>query len=244
MTRSARPLLASCLAATVASVSGLVIGAEGVEAQQELVNVKTANQVLSAVWTRQPDSYTLQVVIDRSMPRVMMDIREAAKLLPPTPSRPQPQPIPNWPVPNEQDDAFGNPDRGSAFIANTIANLRGLNASPCGRTLSSTDGRRTVPGVPPQTPVAVPLPPGFKDHRVEVWLLNAAGTQIQTASYNCDDPGRSSPDRNDFTISYGYSVADGAQAVAAAVRIGEAFYIERLQPLAAPAVPLTAPALQ
>lgn len=235
MKRPARPLLASCLAATVASLSGFVIGAEGVEAQQELVSVKTANQVLSAVWTRQPDSYTLQLVIDRSMPWPVADLHDVQKLVPQNASGPQPQPIPNWPVPNGQEDTSGNVDRRSAFIANTIANLRGLNASPCGRTLSSTDGRRTVPGVPPQAPVAAPLPPGFRDRRVEVWLLNAAGTQIQNATYNCDDPGRSSPDRNDFTISYGYSVADGTQAVAAAIRIGEEFFIEKLQPLTAPA---------
>jgi len=239
MKRPARFLLASCLAAAVASVSGSVMSAEGVEAQQELVNVKAAKHVLSAVWTRQPDSYTLQVVIDRSMPRVMVDVRDALRSVPPPKLSDQPQPIPNW-----EPDAPSKADRASAFIANTIANLRGLaDASPCGRTLTIVDGRRTVPGQRAQAPGTVPLPPGFRDNRVEVWLLGVGGVQIQPATYHCDDPGRNSPDRTDFPISYGYSVADGAQAVAAAIRIGDDFYIEKLQPLAPPPLGSSAPQL-
>jgi hypothetical protein len=229
MKRPARLLLASCLAATAVSVSTFVMGADGVKTQQELASVKAAKQVLSAVWTRGPDSYTLQVVIDRSMPRVMVDVREALRSVPQNFS--QPQPIPNW-----QENAPSQVDRESFFIGNTIAKLRGLDPTFCGRTLTLVDGRRTVPGERVQAPATVPLPPGFRDSRVEVWLLSAGGTQIQPATYNCDDPGRNSPDRTDFPISYGYTVADGAQAVAAAIRIGDDYYIETLQPLAAPAV--------
>jgi hypothetical protein len=232
MMRPARLLLASCLAATAASVSGFATGAEGVEAQQELVNVKVAKHVLSAVWTRQPDSYTLQVVIDRSMPAVMVDISAALRSLPPDTSRSQPQPIPLW-----QEDALDRQDRGSLFIARTIANLRSQDASLCGRTLTIVDGRRTAPAQQAQAPATVPFPFGFIDQRVQVWLLDAGGTLIQNATYHCDDPGRNSPDRRDFSITYGYSLADGAQAIAAAIRIGDEFYIEKLKPLAEPAQP-------
>lgn len=237
MKRPARLLLPSCLAAAVASVSGFVMGAEGVETQQELANVKTAKQVLSAVWMRLPDSYTLQVVIDRNMPtpRVVVDVREALKSLPQNTSRSQPQPIPNWPVPEPRVDASLLAAR--EFIANTIANLRNLDPAFCGRTLTATDGRRIVPGQQAQAPVPAPLPPWFRDRRVEVWLLNAGGTQIQNATYDCDFPGKTLPAGIEISISYGYSVADGAQAVAAAIRIGDEFYIEKLQPLAEPAQP-------
>jgi hypothetical protein len=232
MMRPARLLLASCLAATAASVSGFATGAEGVEAQQELVNVKVAKHVLSAAWMRLPDSYTLQVVIDRSMPAVMVDIPAALRLLPQNVSPSRPQPIPLW-----QEDAPYSRDRGSQFIAETIANLRNLDVSLCGRTLTIDDGRRTAPAQRAEAPGTIPLPPGFWDNRVQVWLLNAGGALIQNATYLCDDPGRNSPDRSDFLISYGYSLADGAQAVAAAIRIGDEFYIEKLKPLTEPAQP-------
>lgn len=232
MKRPARLLVASCLAAAAASVSGFVTGAEGVAAQQELVDVKAAKHVLSAVWTRQPDAYTLQVVIDRSMPPVMVNIRDALKLVPQNVGPSQPQPIPNW-----EPDAPSKADIESAFIGNTIENLRGLDPSLCGRTLTIVDGRRNMPGQRANAPTTVPLPPGFRDRRVEVWLLSAGGTLIQNATYHCDDAGRNSPDRTDFSIMYGYSIADGAQAVAAAIRIGDEFYIQKLMPLAEPGRP-------
>jgi hypothetical protein len=235
MKRPARLLLASFLTTAIVSVSGFVTGAEGVATQQELVNVKTAKQVFSAVWTRQPDSYTLQVVFDRSMPTpgVKVEVRDALKSVPQNVS----QPIPNW-----EENAPSTADRASFFIGNTIEKLRGLDPVFCGRTLSLVDGRRPEQGqqaqAPARTPVRVPLPPGFRDTRVEVWLLNAGGTQIQNATYDCDFPGKNSPSRAELSVSYGFTVADGAQAVAAAIRIGDDFYIEKLQPLAA------APAIQ
>jgi hypothetical protein len=133
-------------------------------------------------------------------------------------------------------------DRGSYFIGNTIANLRGLDPAFCGRTLTWVDGRRTVPGQsqavrPPQPPQAGanPQPYGVavKDPRVEVWLLKADGTQILPVSYKCD-PGPSGAARSDrvFEVSYTYPVADGAMAVAAAIRVRDDFFIEKLQRLA------------
>lgn len=235
MKRPARILLASCLATTIASVSWCVMGAEAIEAQQELLNVESSKHVLSAVWTRQPDSYTLQVVIDRSTPSspaAMVDVREALKLVPQNVSTIQPQPIPSW-----QEDAPTQEERASFFIGNTIANLRGLDTALCGRTLTIVDGRRTVPSQRAQAPATVPLPAGFRDSRVEVWLLSAGAAPIQNATYSCNDAGRNSSGRTDFSVSYGYAVEDGAQAVAVAIRIGEDFYIEKLRPLAAPALP-------
>jgi hypothetical protein len=66
-----------------------------------------------------------------------------------------------------------------------------------------------------------------------VWLLKADGTQIAPATYNCVYSSRQPPAPNDVvSIWYGFPMAEGAQAVAAAIRIDDDFYIEKLQPLA------------
>jgi hypothetical protein len=73
-----------------------------------------------------------------------------------------------------------------------------------------------------------------------VWLLRADGTLVVPAAYTCrllpaspeastSPPSALRNKSDEFT--YRYSVEEGAQAVAAAIRIDIDFYIEKLQPL-------------
>jgi hypothetical protein len=215
--KSLARLLSATLLATIALfVTGSVTAAEDVATQQELAGVKTSNQVLSAIWKRQPDSYTLQIVLDRS--------RYSARSGAAASAQPQAAAV----------SSSSAADGSSYFIGNAIANLRGLDPwIACGRTLTLIDGRRVVQGRPTPAPPPVP-PPGSligKERRVEVWLLRADGTYIPPANYSCVDASRTSPGNPEISISYGYSTADTAQAVAAAVRIDNEYFIEKLQPL-------------
>lgn len=221
----ARVMSAAIPATAALVVAGSITAAEDVATQQELAGVKASNQVLSASWKREPDSYTLQIVLDRS--------RYSARSGRPASMQPQAAP----------PSSATAPSYSSYFIGNAIANLRGLDPwIACGRTLTMVDGRRIVQGRP--TPAPAPTPSGppdaliGKERRVEVWLLRADGTHITPANYSCEDPSRTSPGRPDVSISYGYSIADSAQAVAAAVRIDNEYFIEKLQPLTpAPTAP-------
>jgi hypothetical protein len=231
MNRRANLLFAACLATMAAGAGSEVIAAaEGAVETQDLLNVRAAGQV-TASWTRQPDFYTLQVVMETAKPR------------PPRASTPASQPESQPPPSNAVRDV--SPDRSSFFIGNTIANLRGLDPSFGCRTLTLVDGRRAVGGQTP-APVARPAPliqsypPRIKYPRIEVWLLKAGGTQILPVAYSCvpvpaAGGAQSSPlsalRSGSDEVSYRYSVADSAQAVAAAIRIDNDFYIEKLQPL-------------
>jgi hypothetical protein len=141
-------------------------------------------------------------------------------------------------VPAPDGTAMTRGDRTSFFIGETIANLRGMDPAFACRTLTLVDGRRAVAGqpLPPSPPparVKQPYPSVNKDGRVEVWLLKADGTQILPVAYSCVPASRGV----DVGIEYQFSVADSTQAVAAAVRIDDEFYIDKLQPLASmPAV--------
>jgi hypothetical protein len=216
----ARHLFATYLAIVIAGTgSDFATAAEVGAVEQDLASIKASNLVLSAAWKRQPDSYALLIVLDRSSYS----------------GRAQPSASPA--------STLTAGDRGSFFIGNTIANLRGLDPwIACGRTLTMVEGRRTVQPsqgtlAPSRPPVKAPNLPNAREGRVEVWLLKADGTHIQPATYTCVDSSRYPPTGNDVSISYGYSNADSAQAVAAAIRIDGDFYIEKLQPLAAaPAV--------
>jgi hypothetical protein len=257
--RPARRLFTACHATMVAAISSPVIAAaQGAVTIQDLVNVRAAGQV-TASWTRQPDYYALQVVMESARPsprrvsspanlnaeemrqRGMADVaEELRKLVPPS-------------APGTPPAMMGDitPDRSSYFVGNTVANLRGLDPVFGCRTLTLVDGRRVVGGQPtprsspaPSGPypygVVQSYPPALKHPRIEVWLLRADGTQVLPAAYTCtllpaspaDSTVQPSVSRNksdEFT--YRYSFEDGAQAVAAAIRIDNDFYIEKLQAL-------------
>jgi hypothetical protein len=258
MTRPAKRLFATCLAVMVAGAGSEVIAAaESAVPTQDLVNVRVAGQV-TASWTRQPDYYALQVVMEASKPgppragaptkpnsepvRGALDAADASQTL-------QSQNMRGAPPPYTVGGA--SQDRSSYFIGNTIASLRGLDPAFGCRTLTLVDGRRLVSGqaaVPPERPAAaappVPVvqsyPPRVKHPRIEVWVLKADGTHIVPANYTCTllpavpavsgSPATAARSRaEEFT--YRYSIADSAQAVAAAIRIDNDFYIEQLQPL-------------
>lgn len=230
MKRPARLLLAAYLVTIIAGGSGSADAADAVALQHDLVNVTTSNQVLSAVWMRQSDSYSLKVVLDRSAAartarKPWNPRQEAAKVNAAAPVEEyRPQLAPD------------GPDRGSFFVGNTIANLRGLDPVFDCRTLTLVDGRRT--GSPQTTPTqvnpSIARAANIKNPQIDVWLLKADGAQIHPVTSTCELGSKASPPREDVTISYGYSVADIAQAVAVAIRIDGDYYIEKLQPLAAP----------
>jgi len=237
MKPAAGRLFTACAATMVAVLAApAVAAAEGAMATQHLVNVRAAGQV-TASWTRQPDYYALQVVMETSRPA------------PPRAVVP-----PNVPATPPSTTGNDSAERGSFFVGRTIPNLRGLDPAFGCRTLTLVDGRRVVGGQPtaplPSAPSAGPYPygvvqsypPAIKHPRIEVWLLKADGTQVVPAAYTCSmlpaspDASTSAPsvsrNRSD-EFTYRYSVEDSTQAVAAAIRIDNDFYIERLQPLEA-----------
>ncbi len=111
------------------------------------------------------------------------------------------------------------------------ARLSPLRRAP---TVNAAEAQQPPPQrAPPQprTPVNQPYAQAIREPRVEAWLLKADGTQIMPATYICD-PGPRDPDAKfKYDISYGFTAADGAQAVAAAIRVDGDFFIEVLQPL-------------
>ena len=186
---------------------------------QVLVQVDIPDQVMAAHWTKLPDSHVLRVVLDRPANPVTREDASA--------DRPAPTTLTNASPPTR-------PDRGSFFIGDTIANLRGLDPVFGCRTLTLVDGRRAG-GVHQSAPASSrpnmnqPYPPKLKDPRVDVWLLKADGTQILPASYSCDLT-RVDPSRAHAEISYEFPLASTAQAVAAAIRIEDRYFIQKLQP--------------
>jgi hypothetical protein len=216
MNRSTTRLAASMATILVASFADLSSAAESALVAQDLTKVNAAGEV-TARWVRAAGSYAVEVVVERSRPRPAATNSPGSTLSPA-------QPLTAAPPYNE---GTGH------FIGNTIANLRGLEpAFGCNRTLTLVDGRRIAPNTagvaPPLTsraPSVLHYDPKAKQPRVEVWLLRADGTQIPSADYRCTSYAESTEAR------YEYPVADGGQAVAAAVRIDDEYYIETLQPL-------------
>ncbi len=209
MERPQRMLLVACLASLVAQA----IAAAYALAAQDLVNVKKSEWVLSASWSRQMDTYVLEIVLNpspnftplapvsgtavRSLTKEEMDrlgivnVAQALQALVPQNAADNQT--------NMTDRCASAPDRGSAFICSTILHLRKMDpAVPCS-----------------MTPVAI-----------SAWLIHADGTPIPPAAQDCDVP----PDHQPITVSYSYSIADGAQAKAVDIDIGPLRYNEPLQP--------------
>jgi hypothetical protein len=241
MKRPARFLFSVGLATmVVVAASSNGSAAEGDASTQVLLQLDIPDQVTTAHWTRLPDAYVLKLVIDR----------------PATPARSESAAVAR---PTDSNDTRSSaPDRPSfflgsnTFVGSNIANLRGMDPVLGCRTLTLVDGRRVVstaqqPGAapPPPTPPAgpspmtmnQPYPPKYKDHRVDVWLLKEDGTQILPATYSCDLT-RRGPDKSrpHAEISYEFPLASAAQAVAAAIRIEDRYFIEKLQLTAEPVV--------
>jgi hypothetical protein len=231
---------ASVTMIVAASWPKAAIAAEDEAQAQNLAQVEAADQVISAHWARRPDSYVLQVMVD---PSRFVSARAQATANPAAPATAQQrQQTPLMTLPPTLNAAATEPvqDRGSFFIGSTIANLRGLDPTFCGRSLTLIDGRRSSGQATPTTAqpataapklsVNQPYPPRFKYNHVEVWLLKADGTQILPATYSCDLGPRRPPAPAPIEITYEFPLAGGEQAAAAAIRIGDNFYIEKLQP--------------
>jgi hypothetical protein len=98
-----------------------------------------------------------------------------------------------------------------------------------GRALKLVDGRRLTQVS--ATPAAAQSQPA-RQPEVAVWLLRADGTQLVTRMPRTTPPPESCVIRcNAIEIQYRFSIAEATQAVAAAIRIGDDFYIEKLEPL-------------
>lgn len=96
-----------------------------------------------------------------------------------------------------------------------------------GRTLNLVDGRRIAPGYE----ASASQPQQTMQSEVSVWLLRADGTQILPRTPPWTKPENCwIPVCNAIEILYRFSL-DASQAMAVAVRIGDEFYIEKLQPL-------------
>jgi hypothetical protein len=97
-----------------------------------------------------------------------------------------------------------------------------------GRTRNLVEGPRMAPG---SATSAVRLQT-TKPSEVSVWLLRADGTQIVTrVPWTNPAPEKCDIRCNAIEVLYRFSIAEGSQAVAAAVRIGDDYYIEKLKPL-------------
>ncbi len=134
---------------------------------QDLVTVRASNSLIAALWTRRPNSYTLQLVLGRAT-------------------------LPRGPGAFEQ----------------------------VGQRIASRSAKPPAGEQPPKLP------------ETNVWLLRADGTQIFPISTSTLPP----PEKCTLRciaveVLYRFSIADAEQAIAAAVRIGDDFYIEKLQPL-------------
>jgi hypothetical protein len=212
-------------------------GEGALAAQQPLLKVMSTERVKRAAWIRSADAYALQVVLDwtkyEGKPRVAAAATPEQLLALPAVPVPAPPAVP----------AGTSLERTSFFIGDAIANLRGLDpVFPCGRVLTLIDGRRPavngqlVPPAPPPTPGKdQPYPPRMKEGRIEVWLLKADGTQLLPEGYSCmSAPPTARARHSEGEVLYKFSVADGGQAVAAAIRIDDDFYIEKLESLQAP----------
>jgi len=230
MNHPARLVFAASAAMMVmAPWPGSVAAAEIESAALELAQVETSSQVQDARWLRYPESYVLQVVLDSTKYKLREANADADAAAMAT-IRETPQ--------------AAAPDRPSFFVSRTIASLGADPWIACSRPLGLVDGRRPgQPSVAPQPPersfMNQSFPPRYKERRIDVWLLKADGTQILPASYSCD-AGPVPTLRQaaaPVEVSYQYPLAQAAQAVAAAIRIDDSYYIEKLQrpPPATPA---------
>jgi hypothetical protein len=132
---------------------------------------------------------------------------------------------------------YGSPlYRGSFFIGNNIENSR--NVDPVfGRTLTLIDGRRMAqqPASPAASASEAKAPAQALQPAIpefQVWLLKANGTQV-LPSWRSPAPLPQSCGGRCIAgeVLYRFPLAEGAEAVAAVVRIGEEYFLDKLQPL-------------
>jgi hypothetical protein len=167
MNRPARLLFAALLAIPAGGAFSAGKVEEIPVLAQDLVTVRASNSLIAALWTRRPNSYTLQLVLGR-----------------------------------------GALPRGSGAFEQV------------GQRIVSRAARPAAGEQPPKLP------------ETNVWLLRANGTQIlPTSTSTLPSPEKCTLRCIAIEVLYRFSIADAEQAIAAAVKIGDDFYIEKLQPL-------------
>jgi hypothetical protein len=89
-----------------------------------------------------------------------------------------------------------------------------------------------APAQAPQAP-ARPAPRTEQRPEVQVWLLRADGTQILPVlqSPATASSGECKANRIADEVLFRFDVAESAQAIALAMKIGDEYHIEKLQPL-------------
>jgi hypothetical protein len=182
--------------------SALAMDAPGTSPGQDLEKLKAGNQVTAARWSKQADSYLLQVVLNGTPDSLGQMFRP--RLLPPIET--------------------GEMLPGMVNVADALRKL--VPQSPAGARAETCEDLEDLKDFRLCDTVRHGLgeEPALACKRIEVWLLKEDGTQIQSPSHNC---GARPTGEVDF--SYAFYPADGAQAVAVAVRVGEEFYIDKLQ---------------
>jgi hypothetical protein len=221
LTRQSHSLpIVVCAAIFVAATSTALSAADSAVLAQDLLKAGASDKALSAVWTRRPDSYTLQVVFD--------PYRYVAG-----PAQVRTQSV--------STQAEYGAERGSYFIGSSIANLRCLDPLFGGRTLTLIEGRRAVQGsgtttAPAQAPQAPPVRPAPRTEptpEVQVWLLRADGRQILPLPRSAAVvPAGTCMPGISGEVLFRFDVAEGEQAIAAAIKIDDEYHIEKLLPLA------------
>ncbi len=234
MKSPAKRLFAACLATIVAAVAPGIFAAaaESAAVAQDLVKVRASDQVTTASWSRQSDSYTLQVVLDRAQYAARQSAIYAANK-----AELAANPGPITTITREQMERLDIIDVADALtrlVPRNFGYMPSLTGDPrvAGTAAPPLGGPGGAPGqdrrrAQPQPDAAVnqPWPPQIRERRVEAWLLKGDGTQILPVAYRCI------PDSAAIEVSYGFSIADSTQAVAAAIRIDDDYFIEKLQPL-------------
>jgi hypothetical protein len=232
MRRSER-ILSAAVVATIAAMAGaqVTVAAEDGLSVQVLSKPLVPGKVNAALWTREAETYSLQVVVP---PRFVGNIIECLRGLDPT-------------FGARASAVQGTPSQGAqgtrpediATVAEALNRLLPQNIATYQPVIVNTAAEAG-------SRVALDRPPRI----TQVWLLRADGTQILPVSRSTSsiaekscaerhaaldararllklDSGR----RYDDVIDYRFPAAESEQAVAAAFRIDEEYYIEKLQPL-------------
>lgn len=172
----------------------------------DLENVKSANQVTAARWLKQPNAYVLQVVLNGTPDSLRNMTRPVSPVMLETSQKLQ-----RLGMVNIREALQELVPQDDADVRSSIETCEALQDLPTFRTCD-------------QVRAGLGEEPALACARVQVWLLMADGTQILPPHQRCMAHPTSEVD-----FSYAFSLADGAQAVAAAVRVGDQFYIDKLQ---------------
>jgi hypothetical protein len=218
----------------VAVSASIASAAEDSLTAQELSRPLASGKVSASVWSRQNDAYSLQLLVPTFIGKTVSCLRAL-------------------------DPAFGTRTLSTPAVQTQVAPatralppMIGDQAPPSAIVNVADALLKLVPqNISTYQPVMVAPAPDApmvafvqkKPKVVQVWLLRADGTQILPVSrteMTCTERVAQSKSldaahRFNDEIVYRFPVADSEQAIAAAIRIDDEYYIEKLQPLSAKA---------